>query len=311
MQAQLQHGVDAIPRLGFQLLQAVEVPGIDHQRLFADCISANAQGEAHVGVVQVVGRANGEVLHAIGLRPTPQLLEMPIESLEFSEEPDVESEPIQQADRVMRVDGGHQPVASIGDRLEMAWRDEACHAGDREIFRAAVHALPFTGVVAACALRSRLAASTAAIRGAVRCSEYRSSMVRRPATAMRVRNSVSESRRPSFATHSSCVDARKLLMPSSMISRLTPTAAATTGTPQAMHWMALNPHLPRAQSSSASGYTPTSHELNNVTSSRIDHGATWTFTPGKFTAARPAPLTFNTKRWRWATSRSTGARLSR
>jgi len=38
-----------------------------------------------------------------------------------------------------------------------------------------------------------------------------------------------------------------------MISRLTPTAAATTGTPQAMNSIALKPHLPFDHSSSASG----------------------------------------------------------
>ena len=47
--------------------------------------------------------------------------------------------------------------------------------------------------------------------------------------------------------------ARNPSTPSLTISRFTPTGEATTDTPHAMNWIALNPHLPRAQSSSGSG----------------------------------------------------------
>src|SRR6186997_1237281 len=53
-----------------------------------------------------------------------------------------------------------------------------------------------------------------------------------------------------------------------------------------------------------------SQVLNRLTSSAIDHGATWTSTPGKSTG-RPAPLTFSVKGCLAATAASTSLSDSR
>src|SRR5688572_17921783 len=52
---QLEHGVDVAPRLGLELLERVEVPGLDHQGLLADGVGTHPQRHAHVRVVEVVG----------------------------------------------------------------------------------------------------------------------------------------------------------------------------------------------------------------------------------------------------------------
>ena len=65
MQAQLQDGVDACDRsAALDLGQAVEIPRIEHQRLLADRVGVRAQREAHMRVVQVVGRADRDVVDA-------------------------------------------------------------------------------------------------------------------------------------------------------------------------------------------------------------------------------------------------------
>ena len=87
-----------------------------------------------MGVVQVVGRADAQVVHALRLRPAPQLLEVTVEALELGEEPDVEAEPVEHADGVVRVGGGNQAVAGVLDGLEVAGRDVAGHAGHRKVF---------------------------------------------------------------------------------------------------------------------------------------------------------------------------------
>ena len=52
VQAQLQYRVHLPPGIPLHLRQAIDVPGIEHQRLLADGVGAGAQGEAHVRVVR-------------------------------------------------------------------------------------------------------------------------------------------------------------------------------------------------------------------------------------------------------------------
>src|SRR5439155_8883479 len=90
MNAQLQHGVDGAPSLELEILEAVKVPRIDDDGLLADDMSADPQREADVRVVQIVRRADADVVDAIRFRSAAQLLEMAIESLDLGEEPHVE-----------------------------------------------------------------------------------------------------------------------------------------------------------------------------------------------------------------------------
>src|SRR5207245_10552301 len=119
----------------------------------------------------------------------------------------------------VRIDGRDEPVAGVLDRLEVTRRDVARRTSQGKVARPQDHrGLPRE--------RSTTPRSVAASFGAFTLSEYRSSIVRRPAAATRRRRSASDSRRPIFSTHSSPVDARSPLTPSWMISRLIPTAAA-------------------------------------------------------------------------------------
>src|SRR4029453_3898583 len=87
---------------------------------------------------KVVRRADAEVVHARVRRTTAELFEMPIEPLEFGEEPDIEGVPVEDADGIVRVDRGNHAVAGGGNRLQMAGRDDSADAGHCEV----VHPTP-------------------------------------------------------------------------------------------------------------------------------------------------------------------------
>src|SRR4051812_22513211 len=168
---------------------------------------------------------------------------MAIESLDFREEADVERVLVENTDRVVWVRSGNQTIAGVLDGLQVSWCHKSSDTRHGEVF----HCCTCAAIAASArASRERLTTplSVAASIGALTRSEKLSSTVCRPATEKRSRRSASASRRDNFSTHSSSVDARNPLTPSCTIVRFTPTAAAITGTPQAMNSIALKPHLP-------------------------------------------------------------------
>ena len=84
VQPQLQNRRNLAAGLLLDLRQTIDVPGIEHQRLFADRVRAGAQGEPNMGVVQIVGRADRDVVDSL-VAPA-QLVDVPVEPLEFGEE---------------------------------------------------------------------------------------------------------------------------------------------------------------------------------------------------------------------------------
>ena len=126
MQAQLQDGVDLAPCAGLDLRQPVDIPRIEHQRLFADGVAVRAQGEAHMGVMQIVGRADADIVDA--LAEAAQLVDIAVETLELGEEMSVGKVAVHHPDRVVGVQRRLQRAADRQDRLHMARRDIAGRA---------------------------------------------------------------------------------------------------------------------------------------------------------------------------------------
>ena len=109
------------------------------------------------------------MVHALGRRTPAELLEMPIEALELGEEPDVERMPIEDPDGVVRIGCRHEPVARVGNRLQMPRRNEAGNTGDREVFHISLSVAPCCWRIAYS--RPAADASTAASFGAVTFNE--------------------------------------------------------------------------------------------------------------------------------------------
>ena len=133
-EAQLEDGVDLVPGFLFDNLELVQVPGIDDEGLFADDISADAQSETAVGIVEVVGGADAEVVDAILFGTAPELFEVTVEALDLGEKAGVEGKAIQATDRIAGVDGGNQAIAGIADGDEMAGGDVAGGTDEGKVF---------------------------------------------------------------------------------------------------------------------------------------------------------------------------------
>jgi hypothetical protein len=84
-------------------------------------------------IVQIVRRADADVIHALPPRAAPQLLEMPVEALDFSEETGVEAEAVEDPDSVVRIGRGHQLVAGVADGFHVAGRNKARRSGHGEV----------------------------------------------------------------------------------------------------------------------------------------------------------------------------------
>ena len=134
MEPQLQHGVDAAARFVFELLECIQIPRVDDQRLFADGMGSYPQRQTDMCVVEIIRRADADVVHAVCVGTPAQLFEMPIESLDLGEEPDIERALVQNTDGVVRIRRRHQAVPGVLDGFEMPRGDEPANAGHCEIF---------------------------------------------------------------------------------------------------------------------------------------------------------------------------------
>ena len=133
MHAQLQDGLDGSTGLAFELLERVEIPRVDHQGLLANRVGAGAQGHPHVGIMEVIRRADADVVDPVLGRSAPELLQMPIEALDLIEEAHFERKPIEHANRIVRVRGSDQAIAGVMDRLQMARRNIAAYSRDGKV----------------------------------------------------------------------------------------------------------------------------------------------------------------------------------
>ena len=131
MQPQLEDGEDAPSGGLLHLCQAVGVPGVQHQRLFADRVGAGAEREAAMGIVQVVGRAHADIVE----RPILPALQVhvPVEALELGEEGGVGKEGIDDPHGIAGVERRLQRAAGIADRLHVAPCDVAGRPDQDEV----------------------------------------------------------------------------------------------------------------------------------------------------------------------------------
>src|SRR5207302_10345072 len=102
MHAQLQNRIDAPIMLALQLLERLEIPRIQYERLLADRVRPDAQRKPDMRVMQMIRRADTQIMNALFERPAAQLLDMPIEALELGKKRRIAPIAIENPDRVMR-----------------------------------------------------------------------------------------------------------------------------------------------------------------------------------------------------------------
>ena len=115
-------------------LLGVYIPRVHDDRILSDGVGPHAQRHADVRIVQIVRRADAQIIDAMFLRSTPQHLEMSIESLDLGKKSDVERVSIQKTDGVVRIGSRDQTVAGSANGFEMSRCHEARHACYRKVF---------------------------------------------------------------------------------------------------------------------------------------------------------------------------------
>jgi hypothetical protein len=118
---------------GFEFGEGVEIPGVENDGLLADGVGADTQCQPYMRVMQMIGRTDAEIIDAMPFRSAPQLLKMPVETLEFLEKTHIGKIPVQYAHGIMRITGSQQGVTRILDGPEMPRRYVAGNAGQCEV----------------------------------------------------------------------------------------------------------------------------------------------------------------------------------
>jgi hypothetical protein len=124
MQAQLQNVEDSRRALAFQFRYGVEIPRIDYEWFLAYCVRMQAERKTNMGVVQIIRRTDGNIVHFTAVVLPPQLLQMSVEAFNFREEIGFGEKPINDTHGIMRVYRSNQFVSSVADGLHVAWGDE-------------------------------------------------------------------------------------------------------------------------------------------------------------------------------------------
>lgn len=101
----------------------------DDERLFAYCMCTEPECQSAMGVMEVVGRADGEIVYSFAL--STEKLEVAIEALDVREECCVVwGVSIEHADRVVWITGGDELIAGFLNGSHMSWRDVSGGSGN-------------------------------------------------------------------------------------------------------------------------------------------------------------------------------------
>jgi hypothetical protein len=122
MDPQLENIEDPLPRFLFQFGESVQVPWVEDERFFADRNGADAQGESHVGIVKIIGRANTDKVDALFASLPAQLFGMPIKPLELGKKSYIVKETVEDPHGIGLVQRGDDPVPGIPDGFHVPRR---------------------------------------------------------------------------------------------------------------------------------------------------------------------------------------------
>jgi hypothetical protein len=135
MNSKLEHRVNAIAELRFEFLERRQVPGIDDQGFLTNCVRPYPQRQPAMGIVQVIGRTDCQVLNSAFPLAAPQLLEVAVKSLELGEKLGAGEKLIENPYGIMRVGGGDHDISGVPDGLQVAGCDVSCHPSNRKVCR--------------------------------------------------------------------------------------------------------------------------------------------------------------------------------
>lgn len=133
MEPELEDGMDPPARFPLDLPEGVDVPGVEDDRLLADGVGADAEGEPDVGVVEIVGRGDADVIDGLVVPAPAELLDVPVEALELGEEVGFREAAVEDSHGVRGIQGRDQAVPRILDSPHVPGGDIASGADQSEV----------------------------------------------------------------------------------------------------------------------------------------------------------------------------------
>ena len=132
MQAQLEDGVGFVSGLALYLFQRVDVPRAQHHGLLADDIASQAQPIAGMGIMEIVGRADREVVD-IGSLGLDEVV-VAVEEFLLGKEGRMGEIAVDDTYGVVFVVGCYKIVARLFDGFEVAWSNITSESYEHKVF---------------------------------------------------------------------------------------------------------------------------------------------------------------------------------
>lgn len=132
MEPQLENIPDPVAGFWFQFLKGRCIPGIEDQWFFTNHLCAIPESEAHVGVVEVIGRTNDDIINLF----TGAFLffQMAVKPFKFGKKGCIGKITIQHSNSVIGIKRGNEVVAGFFNRFQVSWCDVPCSADEGEVF---------------------------------------------------------------------------------------------------------------------------------------------------------------------------------
>jgi len=132
MQPKLQNVIDPITEFTFQLRQGIYIPWIQHQRLFTDGIGPDPQRKANVGIMQIIGRTDADILNTLHF--PAKFFRISVEPLELGEKRSFRKITIYNSNGIIRIHGRHKNIAGFGYGLHVSGRHKTGDSDEGKFF---------------------------------------------------------------------------------------------------------------------------------------------------------------------------------
>ena len=132
VQAELQNVIGLMSCAFLHFLQSVDVPRIQHHRLFANNIGTEAQAVTDVRIMQIIGRAHRNKIN--GSSFVSQTGIVAVEKFLLGEKGWLREITVDDAYAIAFVVGRHEVITCVLDGFKMAWGYVAAHTDNGEIF---------------------------------------------------------------------------------------------------------------------------------------------------------------------------------
>jgi hypothetical protein len=134
MHPKLEDGIYPFPKLLFKLSKRIEVRSVENEGFFTDGVRANPERKANMGIVEIIGRGDTDIVDlAVTVHPA-EFLDMAVKSFKLSKKICIREIVINNPDRVIFINGCDKEISGFFDRLHMARRYKSTRSNKSKVF---------------------------------------------------------------------------------------------------------------------------------------------------------------------------------